>query len=240
MPKITIKEIDLTTGGPLDATSNVVYVPGLAEKTPIEGYEFGKPRLYTNLRDFQDDFGKKVPIVKQMTADGLPAFDLGKAYDPGFIYATELLTKNKVDDISWLTITGTVTPSDPTNYNILPTGCTKVITIDNTNYVGFTAPCPSDVPGTTNMGRIRVVCRYNPSKGNASINENSYDRKELKLLIEGQNLSLTPTSYYSATREVDMAWTMCEFDIELNSNEKITILSADDTPLEVCYISVLC
>ena len=26
-----------------------------------------------------------------MTADGLPAFDLGKAYDPGFIYATELL-----------------------------------------------------------------------------------------------------------------------------------------------------
>lgn len=91
MPKTTIKEIDLTSGGSLNATSNIVYVPGLAEKTPKEGYEFGKPRLYTTLRDFQDDFGTKVPIIKQMTADGLPAFDLGKAYDPGFIYATELL-----------------------------------------------------------------------------------------------------------------------------------------------------
>ena len=91
MPKITIKEIDLTSGGSLNATSNIVYVPGLAEKTPTEGYEFGKPRLYTNLLDFQKDFGTKVPIIKQMTADGLPAFDLGKAYDPGFIYATELL-----------------------------------------------------------------------------------------------------------------------------------------------------
>ena len=52
MPKITINEIDLTTGGSLNATSNIVYVPGLAEKTPTEGYEFGKPRLYMNLADF--------------------------------------------------------------------------------------------------------------------------------------------------------------------------------------------
>lgn len=91
MPKITIKEIDLTSGGSLNATSNIVYVPGLAEKLPTEGYEFGKPRLYTNLSDFQKDFGTKVPIIKNTTSDGLPAFESGKAYDPGFIYATELL-----------------------------------------------------------------------------------------------------------------------------------------------------
>ena len=90
MPKITINEIDLTTGGSLNATSNIVYVPGLAEKLP-EDYEFGKPRLYETLSDFQTDFGTKVPIIKEKTSSGLSFFDGDKAYDPGFIYATELL-----------------------------------------------------------------------------------------------------------------------------------------------------
>ena len=52
MPKITINEIDLTTGGSLNATSNIVYVPGLASEIKAEDYEFGKPRLYANLADF--------------------------------------------------------------------------------------------------------------------------------------------------------------------------------------------
>ena len=93
MPKITIQEIDLTTGGSLNATSNIVYVPGLAKEIKDEikaDYKFGQPRLYTDLATFQKHFGDKVPIIT--VRDGkLATFGTNQAYDPGFIYATELL-----------------------------------------------------------------------------------------------------------------------------------------------------
>lgn len=152
---------------------------------------------------------------------------------------TELLKNNKVDDVSWLNITGNVAPSDATNYAFLPNGCTKVITIDNSNYIGLQIPFSTIPVGTIKNAKVRVVCRYNPTNSSSEITVDSYDRKELELRIAGQIMSVKPTSYYSIKQEVDMSWTMAEFEIELNVATDITILSADSTPLEVCYISVI-
>lgn len=155
------------------------------------------------------------------------------------IKGIEKLTKNTFSDLTGLTIVGILTVSEPTNYTCMPTGCTKLITIDNTNY--FKIPITkSTIPiGTINKARLRIVARYNPPIGDDSINENSYDRKEIEINIKGQNVSNIPTSVYSIKHEVDMSWTLCEFDIELNENTEIAVMSADTTPLEVCYISVL-
>ena len=92
MPKITIKETDLTTGGSLNATSNIVYVPGLAQKLPSDFDINDKPRLYQDLSSFQADFGNKVPRISLgNSASTAPGFGDGLAYDTGYIYATELL-----------------------------------------------------------------------------------------------------------------------------------------------------
>ena len=94
MPKITINEIDLTTGGSLNATSNIVYVPGLAQKLPSDFDINDKPRLYQDLSSFQADFGDKVPRISlgnSASALTAPGFGDGLAYDTGYIYATELL-----------------------------------------------------------------------------------------------------------------------------------------------------
>lgn len=92
MPHINITEVDLTSPGLVDETSNVVYVPGLAKMLP-SNFEKYKPRLYTSLRAFQADFGDKVPTIGLGTnASGHPSFqDEYKAFDTGYIYATELL-----------------------------------------------------------------------------------------------------------------------------------------------------
>ena len=156
------------------------------------------------------------------------------------IKGTELLTKNTMDDMSWLTVNENVVASEPTNHTQMPTGCTKLITIDNSNYVSFNVNKPTSVLGTTNRIKLRVICRYNPTISDSSINENSYDRKQLLLNIKGQYTASTGTnSQYTLKHELDMSWTLCEFEMELNENTTFTILSSDDTPIEVCYISVL-
>ena len=87
MPKITITEKDLTSPGMLNATSNTVYVPGTACQFPVALDQEHLPRLYSSLTDFQNDFGKTVPIIKAGNAA-----DAGYRYDSGYIYATELLS----------------------------------------------------------------------------------------------------------------------------------------------------
>ena len=52
MPKIDIRERDLTTAGTLGETSNVVYVPGYANIGPIN-----TPTLCSTLDEFHEIFG---------------------------------------------------------------------------------------------------------------------------------------------------------------------------------------
>ena len=91
MPKIAINELDLTSPGLVNESSNLVYVPGLAKRLPSD-FNIDKPRLYTSLKAFQYDFGDKVPTIG-LGSDvaNHPGFSDGKAYDSGYIYATELL-----------------------------------------------------------------------------------------------------------------------------------------------------
>lgn len=150
---------------------------------------------------------------------------------------TELLSNNKVDNIEWLTKVGTVEPIIPTD-NILPENCTKCIEIDNNNYIEVTSPS-TNIVGTIQNNKLRIVCRYNPPIGDSSVNENSYDYKELQIDIYGCNSKGTTRTYYTIKKEVGMHWTMVEFEFEANDNRKIQIKSADSTKLEVAYISVL-
>ena len=92
MPKIAINEVDLTTSGGAVELSNVVYVPGIAEKLPLD-FKKDTPRFYTNLDEFKADFGSIIPRVylDELSSDEYPSFENGHAYDTGYIYATELL-----------------------------------------------------------------------------------------------------------------------------------------------------
>lgn len=150
----------------------------------------------------------------------------------------ELLEFNTVDDTSNYTVEGTVAPSEPTNYTKMPNGCTKLITVDNINYINVALTVPNAPMGLITKARIRVVARYNPAKGSSEINENSYDRKLLQIQPKGQQTGST-INRYTLTHEIDMAWTICEFDMELQSSTNFNIMSADSTPIEICYISVL-
>lgn len=153
---------------------------------------------------------------------------------------TEKLNKNKFDDLSGITAIGSLTPSTPTNYTVLPTGCTKIITINNENYFKVAVNKSSNPVATKNNVVIRIVARYNPVKSDPAINSNSYDRKELELKIKGQHSGqLGTNSFYSLKQEVDMAWTLCEFNVELNENTELIVKSVDNTNLEIAYISVL-
>ena len=150
---------------------------------------------------------------------------------------TELLPNNKVDDTSWLTTYGTITPKVP-NDNVLPTGCTKCIEVNDKNYVEITSP-NNNVVGTMQKNKLRVACRYNPVVGSAEVNENSYDYKELEIKFYGCNSAGKTRTYYTTKKDVGMYWTLVEVEFESNDSRKIIIKSSDATDIEVAYISIL-
>lgn len=92
MPNINITEVDLTSPGILNVTTNTAYVPGFAQYVPKD-FD-GRPRLYTSLAAFQEDFGSIVPMFGvnfgvegvYQTKDATVA-----RYDTGYLYAVELL-----------------------------------------------------------------------------------------------------------------------------------------------------
>lgn len=154
--------------------------------------------------------------------------------------ATELLSINTFGtDTSWYTTIGTISVKEPTNYSKMPTGCTKLITVTNENYINVAKTIQSSlIVGNIDNLRLRIVARYNPDKNSTLINENSYDRKRIKIELKGATIGAT-VNRYTQYEEVDMAWTMCEFDLTATDNFDVNILSEDVTPLEICYISLL-
>ena len=94
MPNINITELDLTSPGILNVTTNTAYVPGYSQYVP-EGYD-GRPRLYESLSAFQADFGSVVPVLgMDFTTGAVKEYCAKDAtscmYDKGYLYATELL-----------------------------------------------------------------------------------------------------------------------------------------------------
>jgi hypothetical protein len=79
MPKITINELDLTTGGLNLATDNVVYIPGFSSLT-LASSLIGVPTLFTTLEDFEAKMG-----------EAPKSFVLDSTKDKSFIMAYELL-----------------------------------------------------------------------------------------------------------------------------------------------------
>lgn len=91
MPKIAINEVDVTSPGQSGELDNVVYVPGFCTQLPSD-YVEGKPRLYTDVKAFQADFGSTIPrLPLDGSASDYSSFAMGMCYDTGYIYAVELL-----------------------------------------------------------------------------------------------------------------------------------------------------
>lgn len=98
MPKITIKEIDMTNTFVASDLNRVVVVPGLVGEFELEpdeeapAYEAGTPTLCRTVREFQNMFGttpykfEKVPGSGEPAQGGVPA-----SYDKGWIVANSLL-----------------------------------------------------------------------------------------------------------------------------------------------------
>ena len=82
MPKITITEKDLTSGGVYLANENVVYIPGLSTKTLKKEF-VGVPTLCTSVEQFKEVFGD-TPVKAQESSEVT-------FIDKSFVMAHELL-----------------------------------------------------------------------------------------------------------------------------------------------------
>lgn len=98
MPKITIKEIDMTNTFVAGDLNRVVVVPGLVgefelkpdEKAPA--YEAGTPTLCRTVREFQNMFGTKPNTFAETTKqEGSEQVTVPATYDKGWIVANNLL-----------------------------------------------------------------------------------------------------------------------------------------------------
>lgn len=93
MPKITIKEIDMTNTFVASDLNRVVVVPGLVGEFKLEpdeeapAYEAGTPTLCRTVREFQDMFGSS-PCEFEATSEP----KVSASYDKGWIVANSLLT----------------------------------------------------------------------------------------------------------------------------------------------------
>lgn len=86
MPKITIKEIDMTNTFVAGDLNRVVVVPGLVGEGGDPNYEVGTPTLCRTVREFQNTFGVK-PYTFKATAEP----EKSASYDKGWIVANSLL-----------------------------------------------------------------------------------------------------------------------------------------------------
>lgn len=96
MPKIEIREVDLTSPGNTNVTTNAAYIPGYAVTGPIN-----TPTLCESLSDFQSIFGTSPYVFKQeqpwpanfnpVATQGLGAFYEVGDFEKSYIYAVELL-----------------------------------------------------------------------------------------------------------------------------------------------------
>ena len=95
MPKITIRENDVSTASTIDVNSNIVYVPGYAITGPVN-----TPTLCETLEDFQQIFGTKpytfetsqsFPASFDANAKIVGSYALTNDAEKSYIYAAELL-----------------------------------------------------------------------------------------------------------------------------------------------------
>lgn len=99
MPKITIKEIDMTNTFVASDLNRVVVVPGLVGEFKLKpdeeapAYEAGTPTLCRTVREFQNVFGVKPYTFKAIPASKEPEQQkaVPASYDKGWIVANSLL-----------------------------------------------------------------------------------------------------------------------------------------------------
>lgn len=87
MPKINIREVDTSSTGVLETTTNVAYVPGYALTGPVE-----TPTLCETLADFQRIFGS-VPYKYSLphTSTTIMSGTQAGQYETSYIFASDLL-----------------------------------------------------------------------------------------------------------------------------------------------------
>lgn len=92
MPKITIKEIDMTNTFVASDLNRVVVVPGLVGEGGSTSYKTGIPTLCKTVGEFQSVFGTSPYKFKAIPGSGKPAQGgVPASYDKGWIVANSLL-----------------------------------------------------------------------------------------------------------------------------------------------------
>lgn len=91
MPKITIKEIDMTNTFVASDLNRVVVVPGLVGGGGADPYEVGTPTLCRTVEEFQNVFGTTPYTFAATPGSGPEQEEVPASYDKGWIVANSLL-----------------------------------------------------------------------------------------------------------------------------------------------------
>lgn len=91
MPKITIKEIDMTNTFVASDLNRVVVVPGLVGDGGDDSYEVGTPTLCRTVKEFQKVFGTTPYTFAAIPGSGPEQEEVPASYDKGWIVANSLL-----------------------------------------------------------------------------------------------------------------------------------------------------
>ena len=91
MPKITIKEIDMTNTFVASDLNRVVVVPGLVGDGGDDSYKVGTPTLCRTVTEFQNVFGTTPYTFAATPGSGPGQEEVPASYDKGWIVANSLL-----------------------------------------------------------------------------------------------------------------------------------------------------
>ena len=187
MPKITIRERDLTSAGNLETTTNAVYIPGYSNMGPVN-----EPILCETLQDFQMVFGSEPykfrtqqpwptsssPVVVDsknyaFSSDAVPATGstMGNMYEDGeleksYTMAVELLKLGLpvlYERVASADVIDNWTASIPVHINKFADDTPIISEGDNVNNIGFIAKATfpglvsKDIYFTLNLHTVTII-----------------------------------------------------------------------------------
>lgn len=183
MPKITIRERDLTSAGNLETTTNAVYIPGYSNMGPVN-----KPILCETLQDFQMVFGSEPykfrtqqpwptdnsPVIVDnenyaFSSDAVPTENntMGNMYEDGeleksYTMAVELL-KLGLPVLYERVASDDVITNWTASVDVLINKFADKTSVSSTNNLGFTAKAASpgliskDIYFTLNLHTVTII-----------------------------------------------------------------------------------
>lgn len=160
MPKIEIREKDLTSAGSLSTTTIATYIPGYANMGPIN-----KPILCSTVEEFQSIFGSSPYKFRNAQYWGVGTGDMAPIFSDGYIDQTSVAYQVGDYEKSYIMAIGLLSAGMPVWYERVFSGDTSTWTpsytadaLSTTYFVvdgGTTGDARDDV-----NGRIKISAKY--------------------------------------------------------------------------------